>query len=265
MTRATRSGLVRFDLVAGAADSNTVGVSVSSSDAIAITTNDILVGVLELATSTNEWTDVTDSSDIIDGGKVTFPTSASDNVAVWWLQTDSGAQVASPFIAAEVGAGALADTNITIANISTSDVIISAIEIDASTGAWTDRTSTTSITAADTVQCTQSTNGNSVFVIYMDLNGPRAFAALNLQMGIATIDTSPSTDPSSATLVGINAEDVVLVALAVDETDYDALDELTSSVSAVAEDTLTIDEPSPTQTSGSKILCFYQKSNDLDS
>jgi hypothetical protein len=182
---------------------------------------------------------------------------------VWWLAQDAGLQVSSPFVRAEVGAGALADTDITISGIATTDNIICAVEINATSGAWTDRTATTSITAADTVQCTASTNGNSLFVMYMDLSGPRGFSALNLQFGIGTIDSSPSTDPSSATLTGINDEDILLVCLCVDESDYDALDELTSVASVSADDTLSIDEPSPTATAGAKLLCFYQKSNDL--
>lgn len=263
MERAVRAGLIKFALVDGAADSATAGISVTAKDGVAITTDDIIIGAMELATTTNAWTDVTSDSAIIAGGKITCPASASDKIAVWWIARNAGLQVASPFIAAEVGDGTLADTDITIAGIETSDVLICAIEINASTGAWTDRTDTTSVTENDVVQCTASTNGNSLFVMYMDLSGPKAYSSLNLQFGIATVDSSPSTDPSSATLTGINDEDTILVALTVDETDYDALDELTSVITVSADNTLTVDEPSPTATAGSKILCFYQKANDL--
>jgi len=98
----------------------------------------------------------------------------------------------------------------------------------------------------------------------MDLTGPRSFSALNLQFRIGTIDSSPSTDPSSAALTGINADDILFSVLVVDETDYDIIDDLTSVSSVASDDTLTIDEPSPTATAGSKLLCFYQKVNDLD-
>ena len=263
MTRAVRAGLIKFAILTGAADSATAGITCTAGDGTAISANDVLVGVLNIATTTNAWTNDTASSSI-SATKVLCPASANDKVAVWWMARDAGLQVSSPFVAAEVGAGALANTAITIAGIETSDVLISVIEVDASTGAWTDRTAATTITAANTVKCTSSTNGNSLFVMYMDLTGPRSFSALNLQMGIATIDSSPSTDPSSATLSGVNAEDVLLVCLCVDETDYDALDELTSVTSVSADDTLTVDEPSPTATAGAKLLCFYQKSNDLD-
>lgn len=262
MTRATRAGLIKFAILTGAADSATAGITCAAGDGVAITTDDILIGVLELAQTTNVWTDVSSDSTIITG-KVKCPESANDKIAVWWLARNAGLQVSSPFVAAEVGAGALANTAITITGIAVADVLIAAIEIDATTGAWTDRTANTTITAASEVKCSDSTNGNSLFVIYMDLTGPRSFSALNLQFGIATIDSSPSTDPSSATLTGVNAEDILLVALVVDETDYDALDELTSVSSVASDDTLTVDEPSPTATAGSKILCFYQKTNDL--
>ncbi len=264
MTRATRAGLFKFAMLAGAADSSTAGITTAAQDGTAITTDDILICVMELATSTNEWTDRTATSAIIAGGKITCPNSASDTVAVLWIATNAGRQVSSPMIASEYGAGALADTNITIANIATSDVLIAVVEIDASSGAWTDRTGNTTITAADTVQCSDSTNGNAVMVIYMDLTGPRGFSAINLHFGIATIDASPSAFPSTATLTGVNAEDVLLVAVCVDETAFTVLDDL-SSVSVVsADDTLTVTEPSPTAFAGAKIFCLYQKSNDLD-
>lgn len=264
MTRATRAGLIKFALLTGAADSSTAGITCAAGDGIAITTDDILICVMELAQTTNVWTDVTETSSII-AGKVKCPESANDIIAVLWLATNAGLQVSSPFVAAEVGAGALANTNITITGIETSDVLIAAIEINTTSGAWTDRTATTTITAADTVQCSDSTNTNALFVIYMDLSGPRGFSALNLQFGIATIDSSPSTDPSSATLTGINSNDVPLVNLVVDEIDYDALDEVTGVTSVASDDTLSINEPSPTATAGAKIFCLYQKSEDLAS
>ena len=265
MTRATRAGLLKFALVNGAADSSTVGVTTAAQDGTAITENDILIGVMELAATTNAWTDVTASSAIIAGGKVTFPASAGDVVAILWLARDAGLQVASPFVASEVGAGGLGDTDITIAGIATGDSLVAVIEINATSGAWANRTGNSSITAANTIQCSDSTDGNSVYVIYMDKTGPRGFSALNLHFGIATIDASPTDFPSSATLTGINAEDVILSAMAVDETDYDILDDLTSVTLVSADDTLVINEPSPTAVASSKMFCLYQKSNDLDS
>ncbi len=271
MTRATRAGLIKFALLSGAADSSTAGITCAAGDGVAITTDDILICVMELQASDNVWTDVTASSSII-AGKVKCPESNTDTIAVLWLATNAGLQVSSPFVAAEVGVGALANTAITIAGINGGaspspfaalDILIAAIEIDTTSGAWTDRTATTTITAEDEVKCSDSTNGNALFVIWMDLTGPRGFSALNLRFGIATIDSSPVAFPSSATLTGINSDDVPLVNLVVDETDYDALDELTSVISVASDDTLTVNEPSPTAFAGAKIFCLYQKSNDL--
>lgn len=266
MTRATRAGLIKFALVDGAADSATAGLTVEAGDGTSIGADDILIGVMELATTTNAWTDVTDDSAVLEAGTVTCPASGSDKIAVWWMAVDEEQQVASPFVMASVGAGAGAGktADIDATGISETDDIIAAIEINTTTGAWTDRTSATSITEDDVVQCTASTVGNMLFVMWMDLSGPRAFSSLNLQFGIATIDSSPTSDPSSATLTDIKAEDTVLVALIVDETDYDALYEVTDEVSVASDGVLTVDEPSPTATGGAKILCFWQKANDLD-
>jgi hypothetical protein len=268
MDRAVRAGLVKFAILTGAADSATVGITCAAADGTAITPNDKLVGVLELAQTTNAWTDTTAnaSTEIITGGKVTCPASADDKVAVWWMARDAGMQVDSPFIASEVGAGALANTNITITGINPSDLIISAVEINVTTGAWTDRTYTTTITAANTVQCSASTNGNSLWVMYMDRTGPRAFSALNLQMRVGTVEATPSPAPddSDVTITGINLEDTILAALCVDETDYDALDEITSILTVTADDTARMNVTSPSTTAGAKVLVFYQKANDLD-
>ena len=189
MERATRAGLLKFALVNGAADSDTVGVATAAQDSVAITTDDILVSVVELAATTNEWTDITTDSAIIAGGKVTFPASAGDVVAILWMATNAGLQVSSPFVASEVGAGALANTDIAIAGIAIADILVAVVEINATTGAWANRTGNSSITEAGVIQCTDSTDGNSVICIYMDLTGPRSFSALNLQFGIGTIDS----------------------------------------------------------------------------
>jgi hypothetical protein len=263
MTRAVPKALIKFALFAGAADSATAGLACAAEDGTAITTNDIIIGCIEMAQTTNVITDRTSAAAIIAGGKITVTASANDVIACWWLARDAGLQVASPFIASEVGAGTTADTNITITGISTTDVIISAVSVNTTTGAWTDQTNDTTITAANTVQCGNDTSSTTVVVLWMDLSGPRSFSSLNLQFAVGTIDSSPSTDPSSATLTGINDEDIVLSVVCVDETDYDVLDDLTSVTTVASDDTLTVDEPSPTATAGAKLLVFYQKTNDL--
>lgn len=263
MTRATSAAVLKFALLTGAIDSATVGITCTAGDGTAITTSDIIVGCLELEVTSNAWTDNTAASAIIAGGKVTVPRSDDDKVAVWWLACNAAGQVASPFVAGGVAAGAGANASMTLTGIALTDTLISVIEVNATTGAWTDRTAASSIHAADVIRCTSSTNGNSVFVLYMDKSGPRGFASLNLQMGIATIDVSPTSDPSTATLIGINSRDVILMALCVDEKNYDVLYDLTAFCTP-GNDSVTIDEPSPTASSGAKVLVFYQKSNDLE-
>jgi len=263
MTQATRSAVLKFALLTGAADSATAGITCTAGDGTAITTSDIIVGCLELAVTTNVWTDRTAAAAIIAGGKVTVTNSENDKVAVWWLARNAAGQVDSPFIAGGVAIGAGANASMTLTGIALTDTLISVIEINATTGAWTDRTAATSIYAADVIRCTSSTSGNSVYVLYMDNSGPRGFSTLNLQMGIATIDSSPTSDPSSATLTAIHDKDVVFNALCVDETDYDALYDLTAYCTPGTH-ILTVDEPSPTATAGAKILVWFQKSNDLE-
>ena len=263
MTRATSAAVLKFALLTGAIDSATVPITCTAGDGTAITTSDIIVGCLELEVTSNAWTDNTARSAIIAGGKVTFPRSDDDKVAIWWLARNAAGQVASPFPTGGVAAGAGANVDITLTGITSTDTLISVIEVDTATGAWLDRTAASSIRIANVIRCTASTAGNSVFVLYMDKSGPRGFASLNLQMGVATIDVSPTSDPSTATLTGINSRDVILMALCVDETDYNVLYDLTVFCTP-GNDSVTIDEPSPTVSSGAKVLVFYQKSNDLE-
>lgn len=79
-----------------------------------------------------------------------------------------------PVLKRGFGAGANANTNITITGIKPGDVIVSVYELQPPTGSSggaiaNDRTATTSITAANTVQCTASTASNQVDVLYWSL------------------------------------------------------------------------------------------------
>lgn len=269
MTRARVKALLKFAILTGAADSSTAGITCAAGDGTAITVSDEIVACYEMAQTSNAITDRTSTSAIIAGGKVTVPESADDRIAVWWLALDAGLQVDSPYIGSGLGAGALANTDITISGIGTSDVLISVVEINASSGLQTDRTAASTITAANTIRCTQSTNGNSVYVLYMDKSGPLAFSAMNLQFAVGTVDTSPSADPSpiagtsSAVVTGVKAGDTLLSVLAVDETDFDALYDLTPYCVVAGTNSIAIEEPSPTATVGAKLLVFWQKANDL--
>lgn len=85
-----------------------------------------------------------------------------------------GAQAAGhrrPQIKQAVVAGANANTNITVTGIKLGDTIVSVFEFQPPTAGSgntiaADRTSTTSITAANTIQCTQSTASNQLQITW---------------------------------------------------------------------------------------------------
>jgi asparagine N-glycosylation enzyme membrane subunit Stt3 len=69
-------------------------------------------------------------------------------------------------------AGANANTNIAVTGITTSDTLVGVIEFTVNTGNLTstvnNRLSTTSITSAGNIQCTQSTSGSVLLVLWYD-------------------------------------------------------------------------------------------------
>ena len=65
-----------------------------------------------------------------------------------------------------VVAGAAADTDITVTGIALGDTLISVVEFAG--GVPTSRTSTTTITAANTIQCSVVTTGDVLVVLYHD-------------------------------------------------------------------------------------------------
>lgn len=65
-------------------------------------------------------------------------------------------------------AGAGANTNIAIAGIKTTDLLVSVIEVPASTP-LVDRSATTSITSDGNIQCTAATTGNQLLVTWLQL------------------------------------------------------------------------------------------------
>lgn len=64
-----------------------------------------------------------------------------------------------------IASGAGANTNIAISGIKRNSLLVSVIEIPAS-AAVVDRTATTSITSDGNIQCTASTSGNQVLVVW---------------------------------------------------------------------------------------------------
>ena len=258
LDRAVDKALIKYALLTGAADSATVGITCTAGDGTALALGDKIIACVNIAVTSSAVTDITANAGIIAGGKLTVPDSANDKVGVYWLSCSAERQVSSPFIQSEVAAGAGANASITITGISLTDKLISVIEYNTTSGAQTDRTAASSIYAANVIRCTSSTSGNSVYVLWMDCSGPRGFSSFLPRFGIATLDASPSAYPSTATLTGIKEGEVILSALCLDETDYDILDDLTAYVVASADNTLTINEPSPSMTVSAKLLVFYQ-------
>lgn len=64
-----------------------------------------------------------------------------------------------------VVSGANANTNIAISGIKRNSLLVTVIEIPASS-AVTDRTATTSVTSDGNIQCTASTAGNQLLVVW---------------------------------------------------------------------------------------------------
>lgn len=261
MTVSRRGALIGFDLVSGAADSDTTGLAVSDADGNSISTDDEIIAIIELAQTTNAHTDRTAHADtgIIAGGKITVAASANDTIAVWWMKNDpaynEGQIVDSPYIRAEVVNGTTADTNIAVSGSHTTDVLVSAVEVNATSGAWTDRTATTSFTSDGYIQCTDDTSSNQIFLIWIDTNYAIADSAVCYKFGYATMGLS---DESDITLSGLTTSDSILVCVAFDETDYDALDAIQpDEITITATNTFRIDQVSPTVTASSKLFVIW--------
>lgn len=251
----TRSAYVQFALVTGAADSATAGLTVASKGGVSLAYGDQLVGVVNIAQTTNLPTDDTANASISAAGKLLTTASANDVIAVWWMACTSGAnQMASPMIEGDLVAGAAADTDIAIAALAAGDDIICAVEIAVTTGAWTDRTDTTSITEAGVIQCTAATDGDMVLVMYHAKENVTAEASMFLRFALANLGTS---DEADITLTGIKAEDQVLVAYVTDETSAEGLDEVSAEVTITADDTIRVDMVSPTATSAADLWLFW--------
>ena len=250
----TRSALLKFALLTGASDSSTAGITCAAKDGTAIAVGDQLIAVVNLVTDDNTPTDDTASSSII-AGKVKCPTSTNDLVAVWWMACTSAAdQMASPMIEGDLVDGANASTDIAVVGVKASDSLICAIEIATSTGAWTDRTDTTSITADAVVQCSVATNSDTLLLMWHSLDNVTAEASMYLRFTLTNMGLS---DESDITVTGIKTEDQVLACYATDESSALGLDEVSAEVTITEDDTIRIDQVSPTVTTGADLWVFW--------
>lgn len=250
----TRSALLKFALLTGAADSDTVGITCAAKDGTAIAVGDQLIAVVNIATTTNLPTDDTTNASII-AGKVKTTASASDLVAVWWMACTSDAdQMASPMIEGDLVAGAGAATGIAVSGIKALDSLICSVEIATSTGAWTDRTDTTTITDDAEIECSVATTSDMLLLMWHAKDNVTAEASMYLRFDLANMGLS---DESDITITGIKPEDEVLVCYATDEASALGLDEVAAEVVITEDDTIRIDQVSPTVTAGADLWVFW--------
>lgn len=250
----TRAANIKFALLTGAADSATAGITCTAKDGTAIAVGDQLIAVVNIAVTTNLPTDDTANASII-AGKVKTTASANDLIAVWWMACTADAdQQSSPMIEADLVDGAAADTNMATTGIKTGDSLICAVEIATTTGAWTDRTDTTSITSDGNVQCTAATTNDTMLLMWHAKDQETAEASMYLRFTLATMGLS---DESDITVTGIKTEDAVLACYATDETSALGLDEVSAEVEITDDDTIRINQVSPTATAGCDLWMFW--------
>jgi len=250
----TRAALIKFALLTGAADSATAGITCAAKDGTAIAVGDQLIAVVNIAVTTNLPTNDTVASSII-AGKVKCPNSANDVVAVWWMACTSDAnQMASPMIEGDLIAGAGANVSIATSGIKTGDSLICSLEIATTTGALTDRTDTTTIYADGYVRCSAATTDDTLLLMWHAKDNATAEASMYLRFTLTTMGLS---DESDITVTGIKTDDQVLACYVTDETSALGLDQVAAEVVITDDDTIRIDQVSPTVTAGASLWVFW--------
>lgn len=254
MTLPVDSAVLRFALLDGAADSATAGIDCADLAGNALAYGDEIVAAVELVTGDNTPTDRTSAAGITAGGNLTVPDSANDKVAVWWMaKTSDSDSVPSPRLQSALVTGGSAGA-LTCAGIAVGDSIVSAVEINASTGAWTDRSSVTTITDTNEITCSQATTGNKVWVIWMDKTGTVTNSNALWKFTLATAGLSAE---SLIAVSGLTTVDDVMICLAADESDADALEELSSVVTIPSDGYIVIGATSPTDVASCKLWIFW--------
>lgn len=250
----TRAANIKFALLTGAADSATAGITCAAKDGTAIAVGDQLIAVVNIAVTTNLPTDDTANASII-AGKVKCTASANDLIAVWWMACTADAdQQASPMIEGDLVDGAGANTAIAVSGIMEKDALICSVEIATTTGAWTDRTDTTTITDDAEVKCSAATDSDTLLLMWHAKDNVTAEASMYLRFALANMGLS---DESDITVTGIKTEDEVLCCYATDETSALGLDEVAAEVEITDDDTIRVDQVSPTVTAGADLWVFW--------
>jgi hypothetical protein len=168
--------------------------------------------------------------------------------------TSNANQQASPMIEGDLVAGAGASTSIAVSGIMLRDALISVVEVEVTSGAFTDRTAASSIYADGYIRCSAATTSDMLMVMWHAKDQATAEASMYLRFTLGTMGVS---DGSDITITGIKSDDEILVCYATDETSAEGLDEVAAEVEITDDDTIRIDQASPTITGGCKLWCFW--------
>lgn len=143
-------------------------------DISGITTNDILIAVWGIDGTSGAIEDFTGRATIENDGEVELedevsPLLVDDDIYVLYYDVSSPIASHNHCMQPIVATGAGANSDITVTGITTGDRLVTVLELDGT--AYTivaDRTSACSITDDDDVQCTASTTGNKLFILWDD-------------------------------------------------------------------------------------------------
>jgi len=159
---ASNAGL-HFQMISGGGAAAALAVT-------GITTDDELCMVLETAASSNIPTDRTREAYISADGYIKVATATTGD-KLWVIWHEAGeVQYKKDAIKFTIAAGAGASSDITVTGITTSDKLMWVLESAASTADFTDRTSTTSITDTNDIQCTVATTGDKMLIWWYDVS-----------------------------------------------------------------------------------------------
>ena len=241
MTNAVGSLSLQTAVVAGAGANANIAVT-------GIAVEDTLIAVQESAVTTADPTDRTAASSITSAGNIQCTAATTSDTLIVLFHDASGPGIDSPCIKAFLGTGNDADTNITVTGIALEDTLLGVYELTSLDAVWTDRTATSSITAANTIQSTEAftnTTSDQCLTIYHDASG-RGINSASLKWGQCNGSATTST------LTGISTEDTLLLVLELAVTSNIATDR-TATTTITAANTLT----SGTSTVNDKLLVLY--------
>jgi len=259
MSQAVSAALLRVAIVDG--DSANTAIACADAAGNDIGANDTIVACIEQKTETNLSTDRTSTTTVSAAGEIKCSDDTDDDklIVLWMAQEAPANQQASPSFGFALVDGDSANTDIAVVdklgdNIDADDALFAVIEKTASTGAVVDRTATSSITSDGNIQCTADTSGDQLIVAWMSRTGARAYNSVCMKFTLATMGLS---DESDVTVTGIATEDEVLAVFALDETSALPLDEVAAETVITDDDTVEINQVSPTVTAGAQLWVLW--------